>query len=134
MENQDVQQLETILASQKDRIHSGILSAANEFGEIVTDDLKHRLAEPYPPASTENTDPHKRTGLLQEGSYYFLDEDLYGLTLYVVSSRESRPGVPFWLEKGNSRIEPRNYMARLLEDWNDKASETVEELFYKAFA
>lgn len=116
-------------------INEACRNAGEQMGQIVTEEIKERLSEPYPPASTANTDPHLRTGALQEGIEYSLSELPEGIEIAITSSRAGDdPDVPMKLEFGDAfgNLEPRRYMSRAKEEWAGKGGYLAEEFLIPA--
>src|SRR4051812_42696289 len=97
----DLNQMQDWIASEKAAIRSAEVQAMNEVGGLVSDELIQRLNTPYPPASIENEDPHRRTGQLSAGVSWNTNEFDFGVVTNVVSARDGGdPNVPLYLEEG----------------------------------
>lgn len=132
---QDVAQLETWITETKGKIRSAEIATMSEIGGLITDELIQRLNIPWPPASVEDEDPHRRTGQLSAGTKWSTDEFDFGVVTNVVSSREGGdPKIPEYLNSGTSIMAPRRYMDRTQEEWETKFPETFEELFWGYYA
>ncbi len=105
-----------------------------EIGGLAIDSLIQKLNIPYPPASVANTDPHRRTGQLSAGVRYRLEDSTGHVTAYIISTRESRPMVPIFLEDGTVYMAARNYMKRLGQEWADKLPSVFVETFWGKMA
>lgn len=136
---QDIMAMENWIDTTMGQIHSAAAEALQTVGAQVSDSLKDRLGEAYPPASLPYTDPHKRTGALQGGVNTRLTDNEESITVTVTSTRPTgNPLVPIFLEGGTQnadgswRMEPREYMLRTFLEWSDKFSGVFEGLFWGA--
>ena len=99
-----------------ERVEAATVAALRGYGREMVRDIRGLIGTPYPPASRPGTPPHTRTGQLIEGvgAYVTAGDNIAELT--VSSSRESRPKVPFWLEKGTRKMAARPFMTPTVHD------------------
>lgn len=125
------EQMEAWAQAQLVRIHSAALNAMTEIGGLAVDSLVERLNTPFPPASIEGEDPHRRSGLLSAGVSFTVEDLEDQITTYIISDREGSGNIPLWLDEGTSRgLAPRRYFQRTREEWEQKLEPTFEELFW----
>lgn len=112
-------------------VHEACRSSASRMGEIVADDIKEKLSEPYPPASEPYRYPHLRTGALRDGVEYNLADAGEGVEVSITSSRlGGDPDVPMKLEYGDpyTNLDPRMYMHQAKEEWMGKGGFLAEDI------
>jgi len=87
----------------------GVGGDAHAYGEVMLDDLKVHLSEPYPPPSDPGHDPHLRTGDLRHSYLVQTAEDAVGATIEFAS----RIKYAVYLEFGTRRMLPRPHLRPL---------------------
>lgn len=99
------------------RIRNAVADAMESLGKMSEGDIKQDLSTPFPPASAPGTEPHLRTGNLQEHvSHQTSSQTTMEVSLAMISERapdgnSQDADVPVALEFGTPRMEPRPYMA-----------------------
>lgn len=87
----------------------------HEVGEVVSQEAKQLVSEPYPPESSPGEPPHKRSGLLQESITYHVDEAKKAVLIGAFGANRSKgAGSPFnysvALELGTGKMAPRPWL------------------------
>lgn len=69
----------------EEQIRAIVLAGFQQAGAAITDVIKYEINEAYPPASEPSTPPHLRTGNLQAGIHFVVDDFHDGPTLTIIS-------------------------------------------------
>lgn len=106
---------------------TGKLPAAMEaLGIRAAAEVSNSIDTPYPPASSPNNPPHKRTGNLQAGV-----EHTEGDAETTISSAraEGNPNVPRFLEFGTAKMAARPYMRPVMLHGDELVSAAMKRTF-----
>lgn len=100
-----------------EQIDAMAIDALNEIGIEMLDDLREKIDIKSPPSSEPYMPPGRRTGNLQNSTYYSVDQASF--TVKVAYNLEVAPYGQF-LEEGTAKMAPRPALRRVQSEWNEE--------------
>lgn len=94
------------MLSPEEQIDAIVLESLDEIGRDLVFAIQLEISDLYPPSSAPATPPHLRSGNLQRGMNYTVDQFHDGYTLTIVSSAEYSQ----YLRDGTGKMAARDFM------------------------
>lgn len=110
-------------------VRSAIADGMERAAANVKRAMRRRLNIPYPPASRPGQSPRRRTGRLRNSIQFWINRK----TLEVFIGPDATAPYGFWLEYGTSKMEPRPFMFRALQEEAKRSLNTMHRAAAAAF-
>lgn len=111
--------------SPEEQIDTIVMATFNALAPEVVADIQSEIGVAFPPPSTPGTPPHLRTGELQGGVFFSVDQ--FG-SEYVLTITSTAPYSEH-LEHGTSRMVARPFMLPALDKWGPIITGRLQSAF-----
>lgn len=113
------------MPTPEEQIDAIVLATLNELGPEIVADIQSEIGTAFPPSSDPGTPPHLRTGDLQGGVFFSVDQ--FG-SEYVLTVTSTAPYSKF-LEDGTDRMAARPFMLPALDKWGPIVTGRLQAAF-----